>query len=321
MPEGLKFLTHLLVTGARGAIGRHLVRDARSQGYTTTGIGHGAWLDDESLPAIDGWINGGVDGDNLSANAKLTGAPDLIVHLAGGSAVGPSIQHPGEDFRRTVESSQHLLEWVRTSAPATTRLVFVSSAAVYGDGHQTAIAETSPLNPTSPYGAHKAIVEMLCRSYARQFGLKIAIVRPFSVFGPGLKKQLIWELASRLCRGERRVTLAGTGQEQRDFLPMSNVTLCLLHAGELASDLVPTINGCTGRATKVEDVAKLVAAEFEGACVAFSGQVRAGDPGYLVGDPSYAAACGFEARIDLPQEIAKTIRWIRDSLPPAAKRD
>ncbi len=147
-------------------------------------------------PPNAGWVNGSVDSDNLANIARTVGLPDAVIHLAGGSLVGPSIANPGEDFRRTVQAMQHLLEWLRLANPAA-RVVVASSAAVYGDGHMQPISETAAYAPTSPYGTHKAMAEMLCRSYGRQYGMQIALVRLFSVYGPGLRKQLIWDLGRR----------------------------------------------------------------------------------------------------------------------------
>ncbi len=201
---------HILVTGARGAIGRSVVHAARGSGKIVTGLGHGTWSGDHELPFIDGWLNGDVTSDNLSALARLYGVPDAIVHLAGGSHVGMSIEQPTEDFQRTVVAAQHLFEWVRVAAPKI-KLVIASSAAVYGAGHDGPICESAAYDPASPYGSHKAMMEILARGYARQFSLNIAILRIFSVYGPGLRKQLIWEVADQLARGERLINLSGTG--------------------------------------------------------------------------------------------------------------
>lgn len=299
----------VLVTGARGAIGRHVVALARAAGSRVVGLGHGAWSGSDDLPAIDAWINGGVDADNLVALARQEGTPDVIVHLAGGSLVGASIRHPGEDFRRTVESAQRLLEWQRTDAPAA-RTVIASSAAVYGDGHAAPISETAPYAPTSPYGTHKAMVELLARSYARQFGLPIAIVRLFSVYGPGLHKQLVWELAGRLSAAERPLVLGGTGEEKRDFVHISDAAALLLAAADLAEPACPTFNGCSGRATSIAELARCVASRFGGAGVTFSGESRPGDPFYLVGDATHSRTRGLVADRPLAEGIAGTVASI-----------
>jgi UDP-glucose 4-epimerase len=125
------------------------------------------------------------------------------------------MQHPLEDFRRSVDTSARLFEWVRVNAPHT-KIVCVSSAAVYGADHSGPIPETAPLSPYSPYGCHKAMMEMLCQSYVRNYGMRITIGRLFSVYGAGLEKQLLWDLCCKLRGNPGVVTLGGTGQELRD---------------------------------------------------------------------------------------------------------
>ncbi|MGD9920011.1 MAG: NAD-dependent epimerase/dehydratase family protein [Pseudorhodoplanes sp.] len=307
------------VTGARGAIGRHVVAEARSRGHRVAGVGHGSWTGDAELPAIDHWINGGIDGDNLSALARVVGEPNMIVHLAGGSLVGDSIQHPGEDFRRSVLSAQQLLEWLRTNAP-TARLVIASSAAVYGNGHDGPILETAPFAPVSPYGTHKAIVEMMAAAYARQYGLSVAIIRLFSVYGPGLRKQLIWELTCRLLHGERAITLGGTGQEQRDFVYVRDGAVMLLDAAALADTTSPVFNGSSGRAISIRELVEMVAFRFAGARFGFTGEIRPGDPTILVGNEKRARAAGLNVTTPLEAGLARTLEWIEAGRAPDRER-
>src|SRR4030095_13057401 len=83
------------------------------------------------------------------------------------------------------------------TAPAAI-LIYPSSAAVYGVVKQAPIGESSPIAPVSPYGLHKAMAEELCSTQSKHFGLRCAIVRFFSVYGPGSRKQLLWDLAQKI---------------------------------------------------------------------------------------------------------------------------
>jgi UDP-glucose 4-epimerase len=258
------------------------------------------------LPEIGRWINGGIDADNLTALAKAFGQPASIIHLAGGSLVSASILQPGEDFRRSVDTAQRLLDWTRSNA-ADTRIVIASSAAVYGDAHSGPIPEFAGYAPKSPYGAHKAMVELLTISYARQFSLNVSIVRLFSVYGPGLRKQLVWELANRVMMGETRLTLGGVGEELRDFLYISDAAAMLLDASEVANNEAPVFNGASGVARKIRDVAAAIARGVE---VTFSGLVRAGDPASLVADVTRARSAGFCAKTGFEDGLKETLAWI-----------
>ena len=182
------------VTGANGFIVRHLVHELAGAGHAVHGVGHGALDATESRRlGLQSWINGEIDAANLNALATAHGLPTHIFHLAGGSSVGVSIERPFEDFSRTVASTARLLEWLRGSAP-NSALIVASSAAVYGADHLGPIPEDAVLTPMSPYGQHKLMMEQLCQSYARSFGIRSAVVRLFSVYGPNLRKQLLWDI-------------------------------------------------------------------------------------------------------------------------------
>lgn len=288
-----------LITGARGFIGRHLAAHLGRQGVEVLGLGHGSWTDDECEASwVARWLNGDVTRQNLSLLAHGAGGVDCVIHLAGGSSVGPSIAAPEEDFRRSVVSTLELLEWVRTSS-ASTVVVFASSAAVYGTGHAGPIPIAASTRPTSPYGAHKRMAEELCASHCRTFGLKASVARLFSVYGPGLRKQLLWDVCGRLSRGCEVLEMGGTGREQRDFLHVSDAARLLAAAAHEASVDCPTFNGGTGHPATVRQVVEeLVRAWGSRASVAFSGVARAGDPESLVAElgrmpttapPSYRA--------------------------------
>ena len=170
-------------------------------GHYVHGIGHGAIEElDRERVGLRIWLNGEIDAANLNALAERSGLPSTIFHLAGGSSVGLSIAQPFEDFSRTVSSTARLLEWLRGSAPEC-RLIVASSAAVYGAEYSGPISEDAKPVPMSPYGHHKLMMEQLCRSYAVTFGLSSTVARLFSVYGPHLRKQLLWDICSRF-RGE-----------------------------------------------------------------------------------------------------------------------
>lgn len=103
----------IVVTGAGGSIGREVVGAIAAQGWRAVGVGHGAAAD---LP-LAGWINGEVTSENLNVLVADHGRPDGVIHLAGGSSVGPSLAAPVEDFTRTVDTAVRLLEWIRQASP------------------------------------------------------------------------------------------------------------------------------------------------------------------------------------------------------------
>lgn len=299
------------ITGGKGFVGRHLAAYAARQGCRVFGIGHGLWPPEHAARwYYSHWSNGEIESANLSQLASVSGRPDTIYHLAGGSSVGASLQNPHEDFRRTVETTARLLEWVRLNA-AQTRVVGVSSAAVYGVGHSGPIAEDAAISPYSPYGVHKAMMENLFRSYCENFGLSAVLVRLFSVYGSGLRKQLLWDICSKLAAGGQ-LELGGTGAEIRDWLHVADAANVLWLARNECDQACRTLNGGTGLGANVARIAALVCANW-GVMpeIRFSGTARRGDPAELVADIRRVRQLGFEPAVMLEEGIRETVEWFK----------
>jgi UDP-glucose 4-epimerase len=300
------------ITGAQGFIGRHLAAWLAGRGYTVSGIGHGLWPQSEAAAwGVQHWLNGDIHASNLQQLLREDGAPDYIFHLAGGSSVGAAIASPHEDFARTVATTAELLDWMRLEA-RTTRLVAISSAAVYGAGHAGPVSEDQARLPFSPYGYNKLIMENLCQCYAVSYGLPVVVVRLFSVYGSWLKKQLMWDVCTKLAAGVRQLDLGGTGEELRDWTDVRDVVRVL----ELTMDLtieantMPVINGGTGQGTRVREIAAQVLECWPTpAEVEFNGRSRPGDPFSLVADSSVLRTMGFEWSIPVDRGIHDYVQW------------
>lgn len=303
------------ITGAHGFIGRHLSCLLADHGHEVVGLGHGAWPDAEARAhGLTRWVSGDINADNLQALGAESGLPDVVFHLAGGSSVRTALANPGEDFFRTVTTTKELFEWLRRSAPLA-RVVTISSAAVYGAGHDGPMPETTPLRPCSPYGHHKAMMEALCRSYADAFGLQVVIARLFSVYGSGLRKQLLWDLCTKLEGNNHPLQLGGTGEEIRDWTEVRDVVRALATISNLAAPEVPILNVGTGIGTSVRHIANSMLLAWdespEERDVIFNGQGREGDPFSLQADAKALGRIGFEWRIPLAQGLDDYVRWFK----------
>jgi UDP-glucose 4-epimerase len=298
------------ITGIKGFIGRHLSKRLARSGVKVAGVDLSAWPEDDAA----GWgaasfVCGDLSFSNLDELASKNGTPDCIFHLAGGSSVGLSIQTPEEDFRRTVDSSLLLLEWIRNRADKT-KVVLSSSAAVYGAAYSRPISENAVTMPYSPYGYHKRISELLFESYSRNFGLKTAVVRLFSVYGPELRKQLLWDLCTRLREKPSNLFLSGTGTEKRDWLHVEDAADYLIRAGDLAGEQNFIINGGTGTGVEVRDIARRMADAWGfDVEIGFSGISRPGDPPYLVADTSLGTSLGFSPGTDWRAGVREYFIW------------
>lgn len=302
------------VTGANGFIGRHLL-DLLSRQYDIRVGALGfrcatsSRADDEFAPL---WEEGEIDEARLDALASAMGPPDIVYHLAGGASVGSSYADPQLDFRRTALSTAAITDWLRRRAPGA-RLVQISSAAIYGAGHDAPITEDARLDPFSPYGAHKLIAETLCHSAHANFGLDTWIIRPFSVYGPGLRKQLLWDCCSRLALGCAELALGGNGTERRDWLHVSDLCVLLWQIADTSPADGTTLNAGTGKATTVDEIARMLVAAWGTPAlpIRFSGDCRPGDPFSLVANTDRASRLGFAARQDVGSGITDYVDWFR----------
>lgn len=300
-----------LVTGAYGFVGRYVARQLSRDGWRVIGLGHGTWSREE-------WQSWGIaewHSSDISLDALITyaGKPEVIVHCAGSGSVGFSMTHPCQDFQRTVATTLAVLEFARLYAPLA-KIAYPSSAGVYGEVHKLPIAETDPLFPASPYGAHKRLAEELCASYAKHFDIAVAVVRLFSVYGAGLRKQLLWDASQKIMRGENG--FFGTGEEIRDWLHVEDAASLLLTAASQASSECPMVNGGSGVGVTVREVLTELFGCFERAADVpnFTGVARSGDPVGYVADIAMAKQWGWQPKMGLHEGLHEYAQWFKRSV-------
>lgn len=304
-------MSDALVLGAAGFIGRHVCRELAGQGLRVHGVGHGEWQRDEwSKWGLTRWSACHIDDANLK---EVVGAerPRIYIHCAGASAVGQSYTSPLADFHRTVSTTAALLEHARSDGARDARVVLTSSAAVYGDQGDVDLAETSPRSPVSPYGFNKLAAENLCDSYARFFGVGVSVVRLFSVYGEGLRKQLLWDALNKLSRGENE--FFGTGTELRDWIHVDDAA-SLLCAAALATRVpFEVFNGGHVRASTRQLLSTLAREAGSPLQPLFTGQVHPGNPRRLTADCGHAQRrLGWHASVGLGEGLARYARWFSE---------
>jgi UDP-glucose 4-epimerase len=294
-----------LVTGAHGFVGRHVSRALAARGVRVVGAGHGRW-DPAELRAwgLAAWLEGDVTADALAA----LGACDPVFHCAGSGSVGASAARPDEERRRTVGSTAEVLEYARRTGAA--RVVLASSVSVYGSTGAVAAAEDAPPRPSSAYALHKLAAEALCADEGRRSGVPTIAVRLPSVYGPGLRKQLLWDACRRLSAGD--ATFGGTGGERRDWLHVDDAAALLVEAAGRAVPGGLVVNGGSGVPATVREVIAEVAAALGRGKPSFSGELRAGDPEHLVPDVSRARSWGWRARVAWPDGVRAYCRWFAE---------
>jgi UDP-glucose 4-epimerase len=297
------------VTGAAGFLGRYTSQALANAGWCVHGLGFGSWIDEtpESW-GLASWTEEEVSVKTLISLTNATSTPDVVIHCAGGSSVALSIAEPGKDLARTVGTLASLLEFVRIYTPHT-RIIYPSSAAVYGTATGGQLSEETVIAPCSPYGVHKNMSEELLASYARHFGIDAMTIRFFSLYGVGLRKQLLWDACGKLTDGS--FVFDGTGCETRDFLHITDAAqliLTLVESPALIGHRV--INGGTGIGTPIVNVLSILANVCNSEIrPSFTGIVRVGDPVHLVANPERALALGWVPRIALTTGLQGYANW------------
>jgi UDP-glucose 4-epimerase len=301
----------VVVLGAAGFIGRHVCRALAHRGKTVFGMGHGHWGGgDWSVWGLSRWLEADITVETL-AHFIGDDSPQALVHCAGSGAVAYAYAAPFDDYQRTVLSAAAVLEFARTRLQAGCRVVLTSSAAVYGDQGDVDLTETSTRSPISPYGFNKVAAESVCDSYSRFFGIQTSIVRLFSVYGEGLKKQLLWDAMSKYSRGESR--FFGTGNELRDWLHVGDAADLLCLAALTPQSSFEIYNGGHEKATTRAVLSSLVAHSSLDSVPTFSGETHAGNPRRLTANSLHAQRqLGWTPQVSLVDGLARYAHWFAE---------
>ena len=216
-------MTRVLVTGAAGFIGSHLVEALAARGDEVVGIDNfdpfydramkEANLRDMQAPRFRFHEQDMLDVQRMAA--LLT--PDtVVVHLAAKAGVRPSIADPLAYARANVEGTAAVLEAARQVGAR--RIVFGSSSSVYGDITPAPFREdASAIDPVSPYAATKRAGELLVRAAAPLHGFRAVALRFFTVFGPRQRPDLAIHAFARRMADGKPLTLFGDGTQARDY--------------------------------------------------------------------------------------------------------
>jgi UDP-glucose 4-epimerase len=298
------------VTGATGFLGGHVANTLESRGYDVVGFARRTI--DSTIAKVGGFKfieSGPFAAPLLQRVYERAGPPVAVFHGIGASSVAQANADPAADIERTLRTTECLLEMLGQTAPSA-RLIYPSSAAVYGATASGPIPENAPTQPVSVYGANKLRAEEICRDFARRSGLQTVIVRFFSVYGPPQRKLLLWDLGLRLRAGERRITLGGTGEETRDFIHVRDAA-AIVGALIVATQPPQFLNAGTGRATSIHALAKaFVAACGVPADIQFDGRTRPGDPAHQQANISKLSTIGFTSSMTLEQGLTEYADWL-----------
>lgn len=312
-------MSTILVTGAAGFIGSHTAEQLLTAGHCVIALDNfrtGLPANLTIARANSGFV---FEETDVSLEGRLDEAvakhhPDAIIHLAALIGVQESVGNPSLNYQLNVQATHFAAEAARRhSVP---RVVFASSAAVYGDAGDQPIEEWHPKAPLSPYGAAKLASEALLLGHATAYRFTVVCLRYFNVFGP---RQLpsspyagVISLFSERLRAGERPTIYGDGLQTRDFISVHDVAQANVLAAIRPVLGSCALNVCTGRSTSLNDLGgifghlhrRLFAPVFEAS--------RPGEIRHSRGAPGLASRdLGFTARVTLEaglSELAEAAR-------------
>lgn len=291
-----------LVTGGAGYIGAHLVRAFAEQGIDTVVLDDLSSGQPEFVPNDTPFVKGDICDTALIEQALREHACEGVMHIAGFKYAGVSVDRPLHTYQQNVTGTASVLAAMQDAA--VDKIVFSSSAAVYGTPHTDLVTEGSPVDPQSPYGESKLVGEWLIRDQGRAQGIRHSALRYFNVVGSGTDEvydssphnlfPLVIEalLAGKTPKifGDDYDTSDGTCV--RDYVHVADLATSHVAAAKAlveGRELLPVYNLGSGEGLSVRQIMDQMR---RGTGIDFTPEVsprRPGDPARIVADGTAAA--------------------------------
>jgi UDP-glucose 4-epimerase len=282
----------IVIIGSEGFIGKHLHHYMKEQGHEVWGADVVTkYADPEDYFLID------ASNSDFGSVFKHT-QYDLCVNCSGAASVPESLKNPIRDYYLNTVNVFKLLESIRNEQTHC-RFINLSSAAVYGNPEQLPVSESAVPNPLSPYGLHKLQSEEICYEFYKFHNVPSCSLRIFSVYGPGLQKQLFWDLLQK-ASSEEAFQLFGTGTESRDFIYITDLVRVIGLIYQHSDFKADIINVANGEEVFIRDAGSVFFSFFDKEIsYSFSGDSRKGDPVNWKADISKLRSYGYQASVDI----------------------
>ncbi len=305
-----------LVTGCAGFIGSNLVDHLLDRGYSVIGLdnfrtGIEGNLESASKNAKFRLIKGDILEEEL---ADFESSIDVIYHLAAVASVKLSIEQPLLVHHNNATATLKVLELARNNQVP--RVVFSSSAAVYGKPAKLPVTEKTPVHPLSPYGASKLAAEMYLHAYQHSHGIETVILRYFNIYGP---RQAYTEYSgfisifiNQALQGEP-IIIDGDGSQTRSLLYIDDIAEVTRRAGESDKAVGEILNVSGAHSISVLEVAERILALIpESKSSIVHGDPRVGDVRESIGSGARVKdVLGFTPKMTLDEGLKRTVDWYR----------
>jgi UDP-glucose 4-epimerase len=311
----------VLVTGADGFIGSHLVERLVADGHEVRAFclynsqGSWGWLDTSAVKkSLDVRLG---DIRDAAFVADATAGVDVVMHLAALIAIPYSYRAPESFVQTNVQGTLNVLEAARRHGVK--RVIVTSTSEVYGTPEHVPIRETHPLNAQSPYAATKVAADQLALSFHRSFNVPVVVLRPFNTYGPRQSTRAVLPtILAQLLRGASSIKL-GRLDTRRDLTFVGDTVDGFVKAAHAANVDGQTIQLGTGTSPSIKEI-------FEAACRALGKQATveldasrlrpdASEVEVLLSDPTRAnEVIGWRPTVSLEQGLKRTADWMSANL-------
>ena len=304
-----------LVTGGAGFIGSHITRTLLERGNQVRILDNFSSGKRENLKGLDVEL---IEGDLRDASkvAEAVKGMDIVFHEAAFVSVPESMEKPLECLDVNVTGTSIVFEAARKAGVK--RVVVASSAAVYGDSEAYPLSEETPLRQLSPYATSKRIDEKYAELFTNQFGLEVAALRYFNVYGPRQRPDSMYAAAVpifiRRMLDNKPITIYGDGGQTRDLVNVRDVVQANLLASEHPAAPGKVFNVCTGVETRLLDLLDILYEIFPNAPKHVHAEPRAGDIYRSIGTPKkIVETLGFKPNVTLAEGLKEAVEEMRNA--------
>jgi UDP-glucuronate 4-epimerase len=305
----------VLVTGGAGFIGSHLVRALIDRGDEVAVVDnfdpfYPERLKRRGLDPRARLFQADIRDGEAMQRAFADARPEVVVHLAALAGVRPSLERPAAYMDVNVRGTAVVLEAARQAG--TRRFVLGSSSSVYGARAEPPFRETARIDsPESPYAASKVASEVLARTFHNLYGIEVAALRFFTVYGPRQRPDLaIHKFSRRMLQGQP-IPFFGDGSTRRDYTWVDDIL-----AGVLAACDVPMkfdiLNLGGAKTTSLAELVALLEEALGVRAILDRQPAQPGDVPLTSADVSHATeTLGYTPRTSIRSGIAKFADWVR----------
>lgn len=300
----------VLVTGGAGFIGSHIVDVLLSKGFSVSVLDNLSTGKMENLDPRANFYHGELDDEKLLEQIMERERPEVVIHQAAQASVPRSVDNPVYDAGVNVVGSIKLLEACRKGGVR--KVIYASTAAVYGNPRYLPVDEDHPVTLLSPYGISKYTVEQYLKIYNSLYGLDFTVLRYANVYGPRQDAAgeggVVSIFADRLLSGNAP-EIFGDGKQTRDFVYVKDVAAANAAALDRAGGQV--LNVSTGIATSVKELFEIMREMAGSSLDARYGPERAGDIKHSYLENARARRLlEWKPRFDLEKGLKETINYL-----------